>query len=275
MVAARATGVATDRVLLGGAGRLRGRVVVDARGVGAPVSLAQQTAYGVVLDADAIEGTWFMDWRADNGAAPGALPSFLYVVPVRDGVLVEETCLVGRPALALDELRTRLHRRLAARGVAVPADTRVERVRFAVEAVCGNGAFAFGARGGLGHPCTGYSVAASLAAADAVADAIARGVDPATVLHTPRTRAVDLLRRAGLRTLLAMPSADVATFFAAFFALPVPAQRAFLSRRDDPRAVAAAMARVFVAVPSQLRRRLVTSALGPRVARHIRTLPPS
>ena len=275
MVAARATEVAPDGVLLGGAGRLRGRVVVDARGVGAAASRAQQTAYGVVLDAGAIDGTWFMDWRTDNGAAPGTLPSFLYVVPVHDGVLVEETCLVGRPALGLDELRTRLHRRLAARGVTVPADARVERVRFAVEADRVDGPFAFGARGGLGHPCTGYSVAASLAAADAVADAIVRGVDPATTLHTPRTRAVDLLRRAGMRTLLAMPSADVAPFFAGFFALPVPAQRAFLSRRDDPRAVAAAMARMSVAVPSRLRRRLVTSALDPRVARHIRTLPPS
>ena len=273
VVAARATGVATDRVLLGGAGRLRGRVVVDARGVGAPVSLAQQTAYGVVLDADAIEGTWFMDWRADNGAAPGALPS---------------SSTSSRCATACSSRRRawwdgrRSPSTSYARACIVGsrrAGCGAGRHAGGTGALRGGGGMrqrcvAFGARGGLGHPCTGYSVAASLAAADAVADAIARASTGDRV-HTPRTRAVDLLRRAGLRTLLAMPSADVATFFAAFFALPVPAQRAFLSRRDDPRAVAAAMARVFVAVPSQLRRRLVTSALGPRVARHIRTLPPS
>ena len=111
---------------------------MDARGSRLTPAKAQQTAVGVVLPrgrTGEISGSWFMDWRRDNGAPADAPPSFLYVVPVADDrVLVEETCLVGRPPLGYRELRARLQTRLRNRGVRLRGDEPEEHVRFAVEA---------------------------------------------------------------------------------------------------------------------------------------------
>ena len=111
---------------------------MDARGSRLTPAKAQQTAVGVVLPRSRtgeISGSWFMDWRRDNGAPADAPPSFLYVVPVADDrVLVEETCLVGRPPLGYRELRARLQTRLQNRGVRLRGDEPEEHVRFAVEA---------------------------------------------------------------------------------------------------------------------------------------------
>ena len=58
-------------------------------------------------------------------------PLFLYAAPLDpEHAPLEETCLVGWPALGLDELRRRLERRLAARGVRLTGREGVERVRF-------------------------------------------------------------------------------------------------------------------------------------------------
>ncbi|HEY5856172.1 MAG TPA: lycopene cyclase family protein [Aldersonia sp.] len=277
VIAARAIDLVAGRVYLDDGTTLSARVVVDARGVGAPAGLPQQTAYGLMIDsADAVPvldgaDAWFMDWRADHGADPGDPPSFLYAVPLGSGVtLVEETCLVGRPPLDLGVLRDRLVARLAARGMHATGAEPVERVRFAVEPpTLPPATVSFGSRAGLGHPCTGYSVAASLAAADLVAAGIAAGEDPRRVLHPPRSRLVGRLRRMGLRALLGMPADQTAAFFAAFFTLPVGCQRAYLSGRADPVGTAAAMARTAAAAPAPVRARLFASAVDPRLARHI------
>ncbi|MGW5072370.1 lycopene cyclase family protein [Rhodococcus sp. NPDC004095] len=243
--------------------------VVDARGLIRSPALAEQTAYGVVLPrADALPAlggaaALFMDWRRDNGAPADASPSFLYAVPL-DGerVLFEETCLVGRPALPLPVLRARLRARLAARGVAVPANAPAERVRFPVQAPRpAPGTVTFGARAGLSHPGTGYSVAASLAAVDAVVDALVAGDDPVEALWPRPARAVRALREVGLRALLALPPARVPEFFDSFFALPQPAQRAYLSDRTDPRAVSATMWTLFRRAPMPVRRTLIGATL--------------
>ncbi len=83
---------------------IRARRVVDARGLRPDPAFAEQTAFGIVLPAaaakPALDGAdcWFMDWRTDNGTTPADSPSFLYAVPLSDDtVLLEETCLVGRP----------------------------------------------------------------------------------------------------------------------------------------------------------------------------------
>ncbi|WP_238586465.1 lycopene cyclase family protein [Rhodococcus rhodochrous] len=122
--AARADVVDADHVVLADGAVLRAPAVIDARGVPAHRSRAQQTAFGVIVDtataAPALQGraAWFMDWRRDNRTGSGDAPSFLYAVPLgQDRVLLEETCLVGRPAIPLPELQRRLEVRLAARGV--------------------------------------------------------------------------------------------------------------------------------------------------------------
>src|SRR3546814_10798569 len=64
--------------------------------------------YGIVVERDRAEpilegaDAWFMDWRTDNGARHGEAPSFLYAVALDDDrILLEETCLVGRPPLEI------------------------------------------------------------------------------------------------------------------------------------------------------------------------------
>ncbi|MGW5451392.1 lycopene cyclase family protein [Nocardia sp. NPDC003979] len=230
--------------------------VVDARGLARQPRRPEQTAYGVVVDRATLGSapTLFMDWRLDNGAGPHDPRSFLYAVPLgADAMLFEETCLVGRPALTPEVLRARLEHRLRVRGIPLTGTERLERVRFPV-AGGKPGAGRFGAAGGLIHPATGYSVAASLATADLVVD----GGSPWTV----RARTVAALRRAGLRALLALPPQDLPIFFEAFFDLTPARQRSYLSGHDDLSGTVAAMSALFAALPSRLRRILATSSLG-------------
>lgn len=250
--------------------QVRADVVLDARGTRPHPSRAQQTAVGVVVStarATPIGGTWFMDWRRDNGTGPEDVPSFLYAVPLdAEHVLLEETCLVGRPALGLDELQRRLRTRLSGRGVRLSGDEPVERVRFCVEPGHrrgrGSGGVALGARGGLMHPATGYSVAVSLALADRLVAAVTSGRDVGRALWPPRARQTDRLRTMGLTTLLRLPPSGVEEFFAAFFALPASLQWAYVSDRDHPLATLAAMASMARTLPTGLTRIAVGSLRG-------------
>ncbi|WP_039798689.1 lycopene cyclase family protein [Nocardia araoensis] len=255
VVSDRALDIGPERVSLASGATITGGRVVDARGLARSPARAEQTAYGVIVDAGHRAGLepLFMDWRPDNGADPDAPRSFLYAVPLDDErMLLEETCLAGRPALTGGQLRTRLLERLRARNVRLTGDEPVEHVRFPMQG--GRpGARRFGAAGGFLHPATGYSVGAVLAAADAVA--AGKDVWPVTA------RLVHRLRRAGLRALLALPPADVPLFFDTFFALPPDAQRAYLSGRTDLAGTVAAMSALFAALPGPLRRRVATATL--------------
>lgn len=263
------------RVTLADGSEIEADLVLDARGTRLGPDRAAQTAYGLVVEnerAAAAGGPWFMDWRRDHGADDDATPSFLYAVPLDAGhTLLEETCLVGRPALGLDELRRRLGRRLASRGVELRGDEPVERVRFSVEAEPGtpppsrrapqDRPVALGARAGVMHPATGYSVAVALRLAEEVAHAVAAGRDVWDVLWPTPARQVQRLRAMGLTTLLRLPPAGVEQFFAAFFALPPARQRAYLSDRTDPAGTLAAMARMARTLPPALTAVAVGSAL--------------
>ena len=270
------------RVDLADGTALEADVVLDARGSRVRDDRAAQTAYGLVLPNDRAApagGPWFMDWRRDHGAGPDAVPSFLYAVPLDAGhTLLEETCLVGRPALGLDELRGRLERRLAARGVRLTGDEPVERVRFSVEAehavrtsrrAARDRPVALGARAGVMHPATGYSVAVSLRLAEDVALGVAAGHDVRDVLWPASARRVQRLREMGLTTLLRLPPDGVERFFTAFFALPPTRQRAYLSDRTDPAGTLAAMARMVQTLPAGLTAVALASALPrwPRTTR--------
>ncbi|SEL41858.1 lycopene cyclase family protein [Rhodococcus maanshanensis] len=269
VLAGSAAEVEPGRVILRDGNRLCARQVIDARGAKPAPVLAEQTAYGVVVSGEAASPVlgdgeaWFMDWRADNGAPPDETPSFLYAVPLgRDRVLLEETCLVGRPGLSQEVLRTRLEARLRSRGVPVAAHAERERVRFPVQVPRAAAATAtFGARAGIMHPGTGYSVAASLSAVDGVVGAIVAGNDPRAALWPRAALAVRALREVGLRALLRLPPQLTAEFFEAFFDLPTVRQRAYLSERADPAAVSLAMAAVFRRAPNPVRRTLARAVL--------------
>ena len=257
-------------VTLASGATVKAALVIDARGAARDHSGPEQTAFGVVVDRATAtkalggQGAWFMDWWTDNGAAADEPPSFLYAVPLTEGrVLLEETCLVGRPALDLRRLHGRLKTRLGRRGILLDGTEPIERVRFpvlsGVPRAYGNNPLAFGSRGALMHPGTGYSVATSLRLADDVALAASSGRHPQ--LWGPQARAVHALRLAGLRTLLSLKPGQVRPFFASFFALPVDVQRAYLSERDDLKGMVRAMSLVFADLPMSHRRVIMAATV--------------
>ncbi len=253
LVAGTATIVDETSVKLSDGRAVHARVVVDARG-SVSTSGPAQTAYGVFVTAERArrilgdDVAVLMDWRPFDGTdRQPRVPSFLYCLPVSaDRVLVEETCLVGDPALSVGTLRDRLRTRMISHWFDVDVDVDdVEQVHFWVTGGGGrpwtSRPTTFGAAGGLMHPATGYSVAVSMQCADDVVAAIARHDHPAGALWPARTRLVHALRRRGLNALLGLDAETTVRFFDAFFALPAERQRAYLSARDDPKGVVAAM----------------------------------
>lgn len=282
IVAARAVRLTRFSVHTDDGTVLTARTVVDARGLRRGPLRPEQTAYGVMVDEDLprdlLDGAQalFMDWRADYATQaappdPARVPSFLYAVPVGGGrMLLEETCLVGSPALSLRVLRARLGSRLAAHGIRLAGTEQIERVRFAVApapsehvrpAPSTAGPVAFGSAGGLMHPATGYGVAASLSAADRVVDALVRGADPSQALWPWPARTVRRLREVGLAALLTLEPESTAGFFEAFFALPAPRRRAYLSGRSDVLGTGTAMWSLFRAVDPRTRRTLARAGV--------------
>ncbi|MEH3034647.1 MAG: lycopene cyclase family protein [Aeromicrobium erythreum] len=258
--------------------RDRASVVVDARGArpdgqteGDPAPA--QTAYGVVLPTEgaspALQGAeaLLMDWRTDwSDGTPGGTPSFLYAVPLGDGTtLLEETCLAAAPGMPVDELWSRLTRRLAARGVdptvlASPLAEEVVRIP-----MLGRGrppvpgTLVVGVAGRGGHPVTGYSVAHALRRSVALADDLAAGRAPRSAdPRGPR----DVLHAAGLRALLRLDVEGTIALFEAYGRLPADQQRAFMAREGSPALVARAMTAMFRGVPGPGRRALVRATLG-------------
>lgn len=282
VVAGRVTGRSGSAALLADGTCLHADVIVDAGGHRAPLLgaaptarnavAAEQTAYGVVVDAATVAAlvepgaALFMDWRPDHGE-PG-WPTFLYAVPLGGGaVLLEETSLARRPGLPLPVLRRRLFARLAHHGITPPADAPVERVRFPVDRPrhTAPGVLGFGAAAPLIHPATGFSVADTLQLAPAVACALVSEGLPAArrLVWSTRAQAVHRLRRIGLEAVLRMPPAAVPEFFETFFTLPERHQRAYLSARDDVPGLLAAMSALFVRADGRLRYRLVGAAVQP------------
>ncbi|MGH4013319.1 MAG: lycopene cyclase family protein [Pseudonocardiaceae bacterium] len=281
------SGVTMD---IGGTER-RAAVVLDATGAVRSVlgaaqrrPAAEQTAVGVVVDADAAQrlvpsgSALFMDWRPHHGEA--GWPTFLYAVPVTaTRVLLEETSLARRPGLELGVLRRRLHARLAHHHITLPTGNE-ERVRFAVDHPLParpdwrGPVVPFGAASPLVHPATGYSVAAALRLAPRMAAAVrdtlqdggpaAAGAAAWRTVWSPAAVAVHTLRLRSLNSLLRFPPERVAPFFDAFFALPERHRWAYLTGREDVRGTAAAMGALFTTSPWWLRRLLVLGGLDPR-----------
>jgi lycopene beta-cyclase len=232
--------------------------------------VAEQVAHGVVVDrerAGLVPGeAVFMDWRADHGEAGD--PTFLYALDMGDGrALLEETSLARRPGLAMEVAERRLRARLAARGIEVPDDAPVERVRFTLEASVPprDGPIGFGAAGGQLHPASGYSVSASLRLAPVLAHAIAQGghVGGHAALWPRRARAARTVHRRGLEVLLHLDPPLVPVFFERFLALPVPVWSRYLASPPDLAGTLRAMSALWLRSPSALKRSLAVHALRP------------
>lgn len=284
------------------------RLVIDCTGRGSVAGRlahprpAWQTAFGVVLDgspsaaspdsqrartderddvtANEAPTATLMDFRPVLGEEVHDTPSFLYVVPVHDGWLYEETVLAARPGVSPEVLAERLAARLGVPIEAlVDAAVRTERVEIEMTSVVPPSPtepiLEFGALAGFGHPATGYSVAASIRAANRVANAIAaelgdgadRRVDRGTLdpdalkrlrdaVWPPSYRATRRWHELGLEVLLTLDRSAVQQFFDAFFELSTSDSADYLRIDVPPARVRTIMVRLFRRAPWPVRRQL-------------------
>lgn len=240
-------------------GDVDARIVVDARGR-PPGATTAQTAYGIVVADPPAGGPVLMDLRP-SGAGP---PTFGYVVPVADGWLVEETVLAARPPIPAASLALRLAARV---GTPTPRRTELVTIPVGGRLPRRHGPTPlFGAAAGYTHPATGFSVAASLRAAPRVAAALATACrtsdrpDTKPVWDAVWPRSLRVTRRLhdhGLRVLLGLDQDALATFFDAFFDLPVGVWAPYLRIDATPRQVSRTMTALARRLPRQLRPRLL------------------
>ncbi|WP_280234111.1 lycopene cyclase family protein [Nocardia cyriacigeorgica] len=250
--AGRAVRVEPHVVELADGSLIAAEVVVDTRGLPSLGTRRAASAHGIFVDADTAapmvsdgEGL-LLDWRPDNGASNEEPPSFLYSVPLGDGtVIFEETSLGLRGGMPQHELRKRTLNRLAAHGIRLTGGEPTEAAHYPLDQPPpkkGIGRVVpFGSRGGMMHPCTGYSVADSLALVDTAVDAIRQGRDPVAALWTPRARFVYWMRMRGLWGLGRLTTEQSIAMFEAFFTASPRGQRALLSAHDDYAALGAVL----------------------------------
>ena len=232
--------------------------------------VAWQTAHGVLAE---VEGhPWapgemvLMDYRTVPAVTAPGPPSFLYAMP-HDArtVFLEETVLAATPAVPTERLQRRLDRRLDALGIRVTATHAVEQVRIPMDAPLPRipqPVVGFGAAAGFVHPATGYSLVRSLQQSPALARALVEGLGRGGpeeaarrawhAIHPTTLRRSRRLARGGLRVLLDLDGRDLGAFMHHFFDMPATHWQAFLSGTAPSAALARAMFRLGLHLPSDL-----------------------
>lgn len=256
VLAARATTVGAHHVELRDGSTVTATTVVDTRGLPAPGPRRTASAHGIFVDEHIAapmvgEGEGLLlDWRDENGAGPDEPPSFLYAVPLGDGtVIFEETSLGLRGGMPQHELRRRTLNRLAAHGIRLRGDEPSEAAHYPLDQPPpplrpgrrAQDPIPFGSRGGMMHPCTGYSVADSFALVDTLVDALRTGTDPVEALWPWQARLVYWMRMRGVYGLGRLTTAQSISMFEAFFTASPRQQRALLSAHDDYAALGAVL----------------------------------
>ncbi|MFG3617771.1 lycopene cyclase family protein [Nocardia sp. NPDC047654] len=252
VVAGRATRVDAREVELADGTVHRASAVFDTRGLPTLGRRRAASAHGIFVDAETAapmigEGEGLLlDWRPENGAGPQEPPSFLYAVPLGDGtVIFEETSLGLRGGMPQHELRKRTLHRLAAHGIRLTGAEPSEAAHYPLDQPPPQRgaarAIPFGSRGGMMHPCTGYSVADSLALVDTAVTALRQGRDPVAALWPPRARLVYWMRMRGLYGLGRLTTEQSIAMFDAFFTASPRGQRALLTAHDDYAALGAVL----------------------------------
>ena len=265
----------------------RARVVIDASGH-RPILLSRkdtppqgfQTAVGLtfeVADDPFPPGqVILMDWSRShpNGSAAGDVPSFLYAMPLGDGlVFAEETVLVARPAVSFETLEQRLRLRLRSLGIE-PRDVRERELCW----IPMGGALpergrtlGFGGAAGMVHPATGYQLTRALDTAPQLAAAVARelddGGDPAraaeagweTLWPADRRHRRDLFHF-GMELLLRLDPAKLPEFFEIFFDLSDADWQGYWNDRLSAGELATVMGRVFRRSSPAIRAAMIRTA---------------
>lgn len=174
--------------------KIQASVVLDATGFARclveydkPYNPGYQVAYGIVAEVEGhpfdLDKMLFMDWRDSHldgnkelKERNSKIPTFLYAMPFSSNrIFLEETSLVARPGLPMEDIQQRMEARLRHLGIRV---TRIEEDERCVIPMGGplpvipQRVVGIGGTAGMVHPSTGYMVARTLAAAPIVANAI-------------------------------------------------------------------------------------------------------
>lgn len=173
---------------------IQASVVLDATGFSRclvqydkPYNPGYQVAYGILAEVEEhpfdINKMVFMDWRDSHlnnnlelKERNRKIPTFLYAMPFSSKrIFLEETSLVARPGLAMDDIKERMVARLKHLGIKVKSIEEDERCVIPMGGplpVIPQRVIGIGGTAGMVHPSTGYMVARTLAAAPIVANAI-------------------------------------------------------------------------------------------------------
>lgn len=169
-------------------------VVLDATGFSRclvqydkPYNPGYQVAYGILAEVDEhpfdVDKMVFMDWRdshlrnnAELKERNDKIPTFLYAMPFSENrIFLEETSLVARPGLQMDDIKERMVARLRHLGIKVRSIEEDEHCVIPMGGplpVLPQRVVGIGGTAGMVHPSTGYMVARTLAAAPIVAESI-------------------------------------------------------------------------------------------------------
>ncbi|KAL5995199.1 Lycopene beta cyclase, chloroplastic [Asimina triloba] len=169
-------------------------VVLDATGFSRclvqydkPYNPGYQVAYGILAEVEGHpfepDKMVFMDWRDSHLDSRGELqerngriPTFLYAMPFSSKrIFLEETSLVARPGLQMEDIQERMEARLKHLGIKVKSIEEDERCVIPMGGplpVLPQRVVGIGGTAGMVHPSTGYMVARTLAAAPIVANSI-------------------------------------------------------------------------------------------------------
>nr|AKO73675.1 lycopene beta-cyclase [Lycium chinense] len=173
---------------------IQAKVVLDATGFSRclvqydkPYNPGYQVAYGILAEVEEhpfdTDKMLFMDWRDSHlnnnmelKERNRKVPTFLYAMPFSSNrIFLEETSLVARPGLRMDDIQERMVARLSHLGIKVKSIEEDERCVIPMGGplpVLPQRVIGIGGTAGMVHPSTGYMVARTLAAAPIVAKAI-------------------------------------------------------------------------------------------------------
>ncbi|CAN4109171.1 unnamed protein product [Withania somnifera] len=173
---------------------IQAKVVLDATGFSRclvqydrPYNPGYQVAYGILAEVEEhpfdTSKMLFMDWRDSHlnnnmelKERNRKVPTFLYAMPFSSNrIFLEETSLVARPGLRMDDIQERMVARLSHLGIQVKSIEEDERCVIPMGGplpVIPQRVVGIGGTAGMVHPSTGYMVARTLAAAPIVANAI-------------------------------------------------------------------------------------------------------
>ncbi|XP_020589473.1 LOW QUALITY PROTEIN: lycopene beta cyclase, chloroplastic [Phalaenopsis equestris] len=237
-------------------------VVLDATGFSRclirydkPYNPGYQVAYGILAEVEEhpfeLDRMVFMDWRdshlkfrSDLKRRNDALPTFLYAMPFSsDRIFLEETSLVARPGIPIEDIQERMVERLRHLGIKIKRIEEDERCVIPMGGplpVLPQRVLGIGGTAGMVHPSTGYMVARTLAAAPIVADAIVRYIGGSGEEVSARVWKdlwpIERRRQReffcfGMDVLLRLDLEGTRRFFDAFFGLEARYWHGFLSSR--------------------------------------------